>query len=366
MLAEHLVEKTTVNVEILTTCALNAMSWENELDEASFDLHGVRVHRVLSEAGRGRDFHPFSGHLLRDPGGASIDDAHRWISLQGPKTDRLIEMVGDSDADVVAFYPYLYYPTVYGIGRVKGRAIMHPAAHDEPPLRLPIFKEVFSKSDGFVFQTKSERRLVYDRFPVGHVPQALIGLGVNESVGNRGTAQRACGIEGPYVLYIGRVDDKKGTGLLWRYFKEYKTRHPGPLKLVLVGQVVNNPDESDDIIATGMVDDETKWGLLRGASVYVSPSPWEAFSITVIEAMTATVPVMVNASCDATREHIERSRGGFLFHHFDDFELGLNVLLGDKRTKEVLCRRARAYVDANYTWETIIGRYQAFLERVAQ
>ncbi len=85
----------------------------------------------------------------------------------------------------------------------------------------------------------------------------------------------------PYLVCIGRVDDQKGTGMLWRYFRAYKERHPGPLRLVFVGQVVDPPDPAPDVVVTGMIDDEDKWGLLRGRGRWShrhptspSPSPW--------------------------------------------------------------------------------------------
>ena len=52
--------------------------------------------------------------------------------------------------------------------------------------------------------------------------------------------------------------------MLWRWFRAYKQRHPGPLRLAFVGQVVNAPDPAPDIVVTGLVDDEAKWALLRG------------------------------------------------------------------------------------------------------
>ena len=120
----------------------------------------------------------------------------------------------------------------------------------------------------------------------------------------------AFGVEGvPYLVCIGRVDDQKGTGMLWRFFRAYKQRHPGPLRLVFVGQVVDAPEAAEDIVLTGMVDDDAKWALLRGAQVHVAPSPHESFSLTVIEALTAGIPVLVNARVRCRRESTASSRG---------------------------------------------------------
>ena len=150
----------------------------------------------------------------------------------------------------------------------------------------------------------------------------LLGLGIEEpeatAEGDRSGAgagvQQAFGVDGvPYVVCIGRVDDQKGTGMLWRFFRAYKQRHPGPLRLVFVGQVIDPPDPADDVVVTGMIDDAAKWALLRGAQALVAPSPHESFSLTVIEALTAGVPVLVNAVCGATREHCEQSGAGLWF-----------------------------------------------------
>jgi glycosyltransferase involved in cell wall biosynthesis len=366
MLAEHLVTERSWEVEVFTTCALDALTWADELSPGTELINGVQVHRIASQAGRDEGFHPFSGALLQSPETASLADAETWVDLQGPKSPDLIEAVAASDADVVAFYPYLYYPTIRGVPRVADRAIMHPAAHDEPPIRLPVFPPVFQQVRGLVFQTRSERRMVLERFKVGTTPQVLVGLGVDEVDGSVDEARRALDLpDVPYLLCIGRVDDKKGTGILWRYFRSYKERHPGPLKLVLVGQVIDAPEPHPDIVVTGMVDDRVKWGLLRGAAVLVSPSPWEAFSITVIEGMTAGVPVVVNAGCDATREHCERSGAGLWFGGFAEFEVVLDRLIGDRVLRETLRRRGLRYVATHYRWPVVIDRYASFLERVA-
>ena len=189
--------------------------------------------------------------------------------------------------------------------------MLHPAAHDEPPLHLPVFGPVFGAVRGLVFQTRSEQRLVVERFGVATTRQLVVGLGVEEAPGDTAEARSALGLgDAPYLLCVGRVDDKKGTGMLWRYFRAYKERHPGPLRLVLVGQVVDSPDPAGDLVVTGPVGDALKWGLLRGAAALVSPSPWEAFSIVVIEGMTAGVPVVVNGACGPTREHCSGREAG--------------------------------------------------------
>jgi len=363
MMAEHLVGDRGYEVEVFTTAALDALTWRDELPTGTEILNGVTVHRIVSEAGRDPSFHPLSGALLADPGKAGAADAQRWVDLQGPRSPALLDAIERSDADVIAFYPYLYYPTVRGLPRVRERAILHPAAHEEPALHLPLFDELFSQCRGFAFHTRSERRLVLDRFRVATTPQVLAGLGVEEAEGSGDAARAAFGLgDAPYLLCIGRVDDKKGTGILWRYFRSYKERHPGPLRLVLVGQIVDPPADPRDIVMTGLIDDEAKWGLLRGAHAVVAPSPFESFSLTVVEGMTAGAPIIVNATCDATREHCAQSGAGMWFEGFAEFEAVLDRMLGDRALHETMRQNGVRYVEANYRWPVIMDRYGAFLE----
>ncbi len=367
MLAERLVAHCGYDVEVFTTGALDALTWRDELPAGTETIGGVTVRRIASAAGRADDFHPVSATLLSDPERASQEDCQRWVELQGPASPALLEAVSSSDADVIAFSPYLYYPTVHGLPLVRERAIMHPAAHEEPALHLPVFNELFGMCRGFAFYTRSERRMVADRFGVGTTPQVLVGLGVDELSGDEQSARLECVLgDDPYLLCIGRVDDKKGTGILWRYFRAYKERHPGPLRLVLVGQVVDPPDPSPDVTVTGFVSDQIKWGLLRGAQVLVSPSPFESFSLTVIEAMTTGTPVLVNSVCGATREHCEYSGAGLWFDGYGEFEAALERLLNDSVMRTDMQLRGVRYVEANYRWPVILKRYCAFVEEFAE
>ncbi len=367
MLAEHLAADRGHQVEVLTTCAVDAITWRDELPEGTGEVNGVIVHRIRSEAGRDDRFHPLWAGMREDPSHASREDMERWVELQGPRSPALLDAVAGSDADVVAFYPYLYYPTVRGLPLVAERAILHPAAHEEPALHLRIYDELFTRCRGFAFHSLSERTLVNERFGVATTPQVVVGLGVEEppddGIDER-AARAAYGLgEAPYLVCIGRVDDQKGTGMLWRSFRAYKQRHPGPLRLVLVGQVVDPPERADDVVVTGMVGEEDKWGLLRGARALMAPSPYESFSLTVVEALTAGVPVLVNARCGPTREHCERSGAGLWFGDFAEFEAVVGLLTTDDAVHETMRRNGRAYVAANYTWPVVLDRYCGFLER---
>jgi len=368
MLSERLVAHTDIEVEVFTTCADDIITWKNTSPPGSHTLHGVRVHRFASLSGRAKTFPAFSETLLSKPTRIQTKEALAWIELQGPVTPDLVQAVEACDADLVAFYPYLYYPTVHGIPHVAERAIMHPAAHDEPPLRLSIFQKVFTAVQALVFQTENERRLVEQIFRVAHKPQLQLGLGVEQITGDEQAFRFQTGIGNrPYLLCLGRVDNTKGVKILSNCWKAFKQLHPeNPHVLIFAGPIVHPLPSLPDVIVTGPIGTHAKWGALQGADVLISPSPFEAFSLVLLEAWSTGTPVLVNGHCGPTREHAIRSHAGLWFEDYRTFAAALNLLLCHPGLRCALGQNGEKYVQCFFQWDTIIAQYEKFLLEMAE
>jgi len=85
----------------------------------------------------------------------------------------------------------------------------------------------------------------------------------------------------------------------------------------------------------------------------------------VAEAWSARTPVLVNAACGATVEQCARSGAGLRFDGYGEFEVALDLLLGDPELRRTLGRRGRAYVDGRFRWPLVTDRYATFVESVA-
>lgn len=365
-LAERLHERRGWPVEVLTTCALDYHSWDNWYEEGTVDLRGVAVHRFASRRGRAPDFDRCSERVLAAPERATAEDQAEWIERQGPDCPQLLDAVRGSDADLITFHPYLYAPTALGVPLAGSRAVLHPSAHDELPIRLPLFRDVFAAARALVFWTRDEQSLTNHLFPVGASPQLVLGLGVDPAPGDASMAAAATGLEGrPYLLCLGRIDEAKGVPALVRWFAAYKDRHPGPLALVLAGPVVADTMPHPDVVLTGSVDEATKWGLLEHADVVVVPSRYESFSLVLLEGWVAGRPAMVFGGCAVTGAHARRSGGGLWYDDYAHFEVALERLMGSSELRVELGEAGRRYVEREYAWPHLIDRYSAFLERVA-
>jgi phosphatidylinositol alpha-mannosyltransferase len=102
------------------------------------------------------------------------------------------------------------------------------------------------------------------------------------------------------VLFIGRLEKRKGARLTIEAFEELKKLKPdaklkiagdGPLRKSLMQYVENSG--IPDIEFLGYIDDETKLDLLSRCSIYTSPALYgESFGIVLAEAMAMQAPVV--------------------------------------------------------------------------
>ena len=365
MLAERLSGQPDWEVEVMTSCALDHLTWENTEPAGASKINGVTVHRFPTASRRLLEYFELDARLRVSPSTATLAESRHWVALNGPMCPGLVDAVASTDADVVACYPYLFATTVDGIAVSRVPTVLHPAAHDEPALYLAAFRQSFRDIDGFVYHTHAERDLMEYAFGIGARPQIVLGLGVNDPAGSGRAGGELLGLgDRPYLCYLGRVDEHKGCGMLAEYFRRYKERHPGDLALAFVGPVSDKAPDDPDIVVTGTVSEADKWDILGGAQIMVTPSAYESFSLVLLEAWTLGVPVLVNASCAATMEHCGRSGGGLWFESYRSFEVAVERMTGDAVLRATLADAGRRYTARYYRWPSIIDRYTRFLEGV--
>ena len=368
LLAERLRDLPGWSVEVFTTCARDTVTWADEYAPGTAEVDGIPVNRFRSLPKDVAAFDRRSRAVFPAPEALNDAEALRWVEMQGPVSPGLVDAAEASGCDLVTFHPYLYWPTVEGVTRLGPRSVLHPATHDEPPIRLSVFRRVYEGAGGRVFWTDEERGLAERLFPsITTAPQVVLGIGVESHEGDSDAARAAVGLDDlPYLLCLGKVTEMKGTSMLARFFAAWKERTPGPTALVLAGPVVDGPPTHPDVIVAGAVDEATKWGLLRGAHALVSPSAYESLSLVVLEAWSVGTPVLVNGACATTRRHCATSGGGLWFEGFGAFEVAVERLVADDDLRHGLGVAGRAYVEARYRWPVVMSRYTSFLERVAE
>src|SRR5262245_12651819 len=168
------------DVEVLTTCARDYISWKNEYPEGADRVRGVTVRRFATARTRDLDsFNRYSDWIFASP--HSRAEELEWLKLQGPWCPALIDHLRrqHQQYDVMVFFTYLYATTVLGTEVNPGRSVLVPTAHDEPAIKLEIFKDLFSRVAALCYLTEGEMQFVQRRFQDRPLLEELIGVGVD-------------------------------------------------------------------------------------------------------------------------------------------------------------------------------------------
>jgi glycosyltransferase involved in cell wall biosynthesis len=241
-----------------------------------------------------------------------------------------------------------------------------PTAHDERPIYLDLFRSLFRAPRALIFQVDEEQAFVQERFHTEHIPATVIGGGVDPVTdADAGRFRRQHGLEGPYLLYVGRVDVEKGCRTLVEAFLAWREQAAEAVTLVLMGTVALRLPRHPALRALGFRPETEKRDAIAGATALVMPSPHESFSFVVLEAWSQGTPVLATARSPVLRGHVERSGAGLLFDQAPgDFGAAAGARVAGEARRKALGERGRAYVEARYRWPRITRQYLDFLARV--
>lgn len=371
-------------VEVLTSKALSYTTWEDHYEKDVEEINGVTVRRFSVKHKRSRLLQRGAGILMR-----RFHIHAKWLEelrlkARGPYVPSLVSYIREhqEEYDAFIFVTYLYYPAYFGAKEVYDKAWFIPTAHDEEPIYMKLYKELFTRVRGIVYLTREEKDFVERHFANYKVPNRVLGMGISVKEDADGERfRKKFGIEGDYLIFAGRIEKNKGCGELIDYFTRYqekyhdsgrerledgeiekkKDRNGVGLTLVLMGKNLMEIPRREDIRFVGFVSDEDKYDGMKGAKVICLPSQYESFSISLLEGMAYGNPALVNGESSVLKGHMERSGGGIFYRDYEEFEEGLKELLEDKINKEI-GEKAKAYVETEYDWEQIAKEFYQMLE----
>jgi glycosyltransferase involved in cell wall biosynthesis len=388
-------------VEVLTTCAADYITWKNEYPEGADRIRGVTVRRFANA--RTRDIHAFNRYsewIFTNK--HSREDEGEWLRQQGPWCPALVDYLDRNhhQYDILIFFTYLYAPTVLGARVAPHKSILVPTAHDEPAIHLDIYKELFSLPAGLAYNTEVERRFLTTHFSIRAIEEQTIGCGVelpqahaardsapdgepapagppvadaeDESpsfrphLARKGAMfRRRHRLHGPFLLYGGRIDPGKGCEELIEYFSSF-VQEGGDASLVLMGVKLMPLPEEPFIRFAGRLSDQERLQALEAATVVVVPSPYESLSLLALESFAVGTPVLANARSEVLVDHCHKSNAGLYYADRDEFIECLRLLLADPHLREHMGSNGRRYVQKNYGWDIILGKYEQMFSRLRQ
>jgi glycosyltransferase involved in cell wall biosynthesis len=364
-LAERLARHAAI--EVLTTCALDYVTWRNELPQGTEQVNGIPVRRF--PVSRPRDVGDFGRRsAVVFERRHSVADEIRWLASEGPTSPALIEHIRAAAAefDYFLFFSCRYYHAWHGARAVPQKAVIVPTAERDAALGASIFAPVLRGVRAVMYNSFEERALLQH---VSHRQGPGVVVGVGSEIPDRtqpGRFRKKFNIGRPFAIYVGRIDENKGCAELFSYFERYAVMYPHGLDLVLVGSTVLPIPTHPRIRHLGFLSDEDKFDAIAAADVLIMPSRYESLSMVALEAWALGKPVLANGHCDVLRGQAVRSNAGLYYETFDEFAEALYLLEGSGPLGGVLGRNGREFFRRHYAWPVIERKYLEMFDRLSR
>ncbi|MBD2772379.1 glycosyltransferase [Iningainema tapete] len=164
------------------------------------------------------------------------------------------------------------------------------------------------------------------------------------------------------ILFLGRIDPKKGLDLLANAFAKVREQFPhthliiaGPDNIGFLSTaksyfVYSNCYEA--VTFTGMLTGSIKYAALAAANIYVAPSYSEGFSISVLEGMAAGLPCVMTVACNFPEAALAQAARVVNIDANEIANALIQYLTNPQQALEI-GNRARQFIFNHYTWEQI-------------
>ncbi|MDO8834926.1 MAG: glycosyltransferase family 4 protein [Vicinamibacterales bacterium] len=355
-------------VEVLTTCARDYVSWRNEHPAGEESINGLTVRRFPVERERTpEDFGRQSQHVFERL--HSIAEELRWLDSEGPTSPALVRFIRDHrrEYDYFIFFSFRYYHAYHGFRAVPDQAVLVPTAERDGAIGLGMFGPVFRGVRALMYNSFEERAMVQAVSGNANVPHVIVGIGSEvPAKTDPGRFRKMFGIPGRFIVYVGRIDENKGCKQLFEFFLQYSTWSAGDLTLALIGKSILPIPDHPAIRHLGFLDDRDKFDAIAASDALVMPSFFESLSMVALEAWALGKPVLANGRCDVLKGQCIRSNAGLYYESAREFYETLALLQTHRTLARALGANGRAYYQRHYDWPVIERKYTDMLGRLKE
>jgi glycosyltransferase involved in cell wall biosynthesis len=177
---------------------------------------------------------------------------------------------------------------------------------------------------------------------------------------------------GPLVLFLARLNAKKGVDLLIEAMRHVIAARPDA-KLAIVGPpdppafnkqvmtwIKENGIEANTVV-TGAADPKMRLEAYADADVYVLPSHAENFGFTIFEAMASGVPVVVSETLNFANDFVRGGAGFALPRTAEDFSEAILSLVNRPELRQRMGESGRNLA-RQYSWSATGAKVSSALE----
>jgi glycosyltransferase involved in cell wall biosynthesis len=387
------------DVDVLTTCARDPLTWKNDYPEGSDRVRGALVRRfAVNQPHDDAAFRQLS-ERLSDPAHGRADELE-WVRRLGPSSPGLLDFLKRQhrNYDALLFFS-LYHPTtVHGLNVAPDRSILFPHLRLDHPLRFGLWADLLRVPRALGYLSACERTLAHEYLNVRRMPDEIVGVGIDappqqtyprhqqdpadspvadEDELHGGEAEeevsylsgrgipfrRRHRLYGAIALYGGRIEPDNGCEELMEYFSSYASAD-GDTSLVLMGvKMMKVPDEPY-IRMAGVLPDRERMIAYEAADVTLAPASDDLLAVSLLESLAVGTPVLASARNEAAVEHLRKANAGLYYRDREEFVETLRLLMTNTRLRERLGENGRQYVRQNHRWDAVMGRFERLVGRV--
>lgn len=358
-----------MDVEILTTCVREFVSdWNQDYYPEGIEIiRDIPVRRFRVRKRNTRIFDEINLKLMNriQP---TPQEEEIFIREMVNSPD-LYQYIREHQVEYTAFVyiPYMFGTTYYGVQACPEKAVLIPCFHDEAYFYMQIYRKLYSRAAGMIFNARPELDLTEKYYDLEHMQKIVMGIGMDVDLqSDPGAFRKKFRISEKFILYAGRKDSGKNVHTLIQYFGQYKKRNPSDMKLVLIGggEIAIPESLKRDVIDLGFVEIQDKYNAYGAAELLCQPSKNESFSLVIMESWLCGRPVLVHEECAVTKNFARESQGGLYFNNYFEFEGCVNYILEHPKIADQMGQNGGAYVRSHFDWNVITEKYQEFFENL--
>lgn len=223
-------------------------------------------------------------------------------------------------------------------------------------LMCELERQAILQSDGIISSTQANWKLIRESYGIPDRNVAIIPYGVEPPARIDGTCTPGL------VLFVGRIEQRKGADTLLQAFQTVRLRHP-TATLVLAGQDDEGLSRSapPGVTVRGYVTEAELDALYRDADFVVVPSVYESFSLICAEAACYGKPVVASA-VGGIPEVVLDGKTGILVRPGDTagFADAIASLLLDRPARNRLAANALVESRTRFSMDRFCDKTEAF------
>lgn len=171
------------------------------------------------------------------------------------------------------------------------------------------------------------------------------------------------------VLFLGRLEMQKNPLLFARIAQSLEVKTDAKFLIAGEGEERKNLEKFieknnlKNIELLGWIDSMQKNKLFGASDIYVLPSLFDPFPVSLVEAMFAQNAVIAS-NVGGIKDAIQHNQTGLLCenNNFDAFRNSVKLLLNHPSEAKNLARNAKKSAEKNYSIKTIAEQYIEFFE----